>query len=100
MKYTKNKIAIGSILCAILFSACHAASKPVNIDAVTVDKVIGDFTLIRANHYLHSTKSLSNSELLSKALERQAFKLHEFIPAFRRFYPELSQKLLGSAPTR
>jgi len=94
MKYNKSKVVIGSILCMGLF-ACRPNAKPVNISSEMIDKAINDFTVIRANHYLRSAKSLSNSDLLAQALDRQSLKLHEFIPAFRRFYPELSEKLLG-----
>jgi len=67
-----------------------------NVEKAQVDKVIGEFTEERMYYYLRGGSAKSNAEILEKVLARHSLRLVEFRPAFRRFYPEVSTRLLGS----
>jgi CRISPR/Cas system-associated protein Cas5 (RAMP superfamily) len=68
----------------------------VNVEKTQVDKVIGEFTEERMYYYLRGGGAKSNADIMEKVLARHSLRLIEFRPALRRFYPEISTRLLGS----
>jgi len=68
----------------------------VNIESALVEQIIGEFATERFVHYVRGGAPKSNRELLEKVLARHSLRYAEFVAPFRRFQPEIFERLLGN----
>lgn len=78
------------------FAALQCTKRRINIEKPFVEQVITEFTQERVAYYMHGGAPKPNAELMEKTLSRHGVKLFDFKPPFRRFYPEIYTRLLGS----
>ncbi|HMY11792.1 MAG TPA: hypothetical protein PKM44_16110 [Turneriella sp.] len=84
----------------VLLLAAGCGRRKVNIESALVDQVIGEFANERFVHYVRGGAPKSNRELLEKVLTRHSVRYTEFVAPFRRFQPEVFERLLGSQSMR
>jgi Tfp pilus assembly protein PilF len=87
-------------LAFVLLLTAGCGKRKVNIESALVDQVIGEFATERFLHYLHGGAPRTNRELLEKVLARHSLRYAEFVAPFRRFQPEVFERLLGGKSMR
>jgi hypothetical protein len=87
----RNKI----LVVAFLISTATCAPHKTNIEKGLVDEVINEFTRERMLHHLHGGGPKSNEDFFDRILKRHSLRMLDFAPAFKRFSPQIYNKLLG-----
>ena len=86
------------ILVLAATAACN--TRRINVEKELVDQVLTEFTTERILHHLHGNGPKSNAEIMERVLKRHSLRLIEFSPAFKRYLPEIHNRLLGETPVR
>ncbi|GAB4433644.1 MAG: hypothetical protein OHK0011_16700 [Turneriella sp.] len=94
----QTSTVLAMILILLLTYGC--GRRKVNIESALVDQVIGEFAHERFLHYLRGGAPKSNREMLEKVLAKHSVRYTEFVAPFRRFRPEVFERLLGSQSAR
>ncbi|MFZ5629034.1 MAG: hypothetical protein ACOY5B_07880 [Spirochaetota bacterium] len=92
----RNSTLLLVTITLLLGAGC--SRRKVNIESALVDQVISEFATERFVHYLRGGAPRSNRELLEKVLARHSVRYTEFVAPFRRFQPEVFERLLGQQP--